>query len=289
MKPILVCAHIYYTEMWAELKACISSIAPYPFELFVTMVNKDETLIADIKSVFASAHIEVLANKGYDVAPFIHTLNQIDLDNYSYVIKLHTKRDMPKSTSAFRGLDGSKWRQALLSFLKTPQVFNQYLDAFEKNPQIGMQNNYCLLLSSDDSDKAAGKEVINFLKQKGLPLIHYRFVAGTMFFARASIFKDIKKLNISFDDFVFTEGHKTQLAHLFERLFGYFAYKNNLTVTDGSVSQDFLNAYERKAAKIAFIQSIIRIFYQKKVNKHGKIRIKILKIPVPASWLFKNK
>lgn len=94
-KPILVHVHIYYPEMWYELRQCIQNIVPHSFDLYVTMVEEHQDIITDIKDSFPSAKIKVVENRGYDIYPFIKILNNLDMDDYSYVIHLHTKRDMP--------------------------------------------------------------------------------------------------------------------------------------------------------------------------------------------------
>ncbi len=104
IKPIFVHCHIYYPELWPELKTCIQNIHPYPFELFVTMVENHQRIINDILSSFPNAHIEIVENRGYDIGPFVYTLNKIVLDNYSYIIKLHTKRNIDVNMPPFRNM-----------------------------------------------------------------------------------------------------------------------------------------------------------------------------------------
>ena len=134
MKPILIHCHIFYPQLWNELKQFILSISPHPFELFVTLVEEHFILEKDIHKTFPKAHIEIVANRGYDIGPFVHVLNKVDLDKYSYVIKLHTKRDMPIGAMlGTMNVAGKRWREYALSFLKTPQVFDQTLKAFEQN------------------------------------------------------------------------------------------------------------------------------------------------------------
>ena len=96
MKPILVHCHIYYPEMWDELKVCIKNITPFPYDMFVTMVEEHSEIISDIKTTFSNAKIEIVENRGYDVGPFVHMINNVDLDQSSYVVKIHTKRDLKR-------------------------------------------------------------------------------------------------------------------------------------------------------------------------------------------------
>lgn len=268
--------------MWPELKECIHNIEPHPFKLFVTMVEKHTDIWDDILIDFPNTHVEVVENRGYDIGPFVHIINQVNLDDYSYIVKLHTKRDLEIGNTGFRGLDASKWRNALLSFIKTTEVFNQYLNVFEKNPNIGMQAHHTVIVHHDFFDEKAKKRMKQYLIEKHLPNIKYAFVAGTMFIARASIFKDIQNLHLTFSDFPDPKGeHKTQLAHVMERLFGYFVYKNKFVIRDGLLKPRTEKQYHQKEyIKIKFIYPIIRFFYQKKITKSGKMIVKICKIPI---------
>ena len=86
MKPILVHCHIYYPELWSELKSCIMNINPHPFQLYVTMVEKHQNIIKDIEKTFKDVHIDVVKNQGYDLGPFIYIINKLNLDDYSYIV-----------------------------------------------------------------------------------------------------------------------------------------------------------------------------------------------------------
>lgn len=46
-------------------------------------------------SDFKNADFYVVPNLGFDLGPFVYALDKVNLSDYSYVIKLHTKRDIP--------------------------------------------------------------------------------------------------------------------------------------------------------------------------------------------------
>ena len=280
-KPILAVVHIYYPEMWDELKSCLNNIT-LPYDLYVTTVEQNRYLQDDVMNFKTGAHFEVVENRGYDVGPFVHIINQVNLDDYSYIVKLHTKRELAIGNTGFRGLDGQKWRETLLSFIKTPDVFNQYLKAFDVNKKIGMQANHHVIVHYDFFDEQAQKEIKAYFQKNRLPKRKYAFVAGTMFIAKASVFKDIQNLHLTFSDFPDPKGeHKTQLAHIIERLFGYFVYKNGFIVRDSLITSETEQKYHKKEyIKMKLTYPIIRFFYQKKITKSGKVIIKICKIPV---------
>ncbi len=253
---IAVHLHLYYLEQLDYFLAKLENIGTTPFDLFVTMVEDDETAQNKIRAFKPDATIWLVENRGYDVGSFIEFLNKIDLSRYDYVVKLHTKRDMPRSTSTFRGLTGPKWRETALSFLDSPEIFASYLRAFEANPSIGMQANYRL-----------------FKCEKGI-----RFVAGTMFIARAYIFVPLKNQGLSIRSFDSTGEHIDSLAHNLERCFGQLASEQGLLITD--VVNDPAEAkLKRLFFRDRFISPLLRFVYQKKTTKSGKQITKILKIP----------
>ena len=270
--------------MWFELKECIHNMEPHPFKLFITMVEKHADIIDDVMAHFSDAHVEIVENRGFDVGPFIHIINQVNLDDYSYIVKLHTKRDISSKKDKINDLSvyGPIWRDKLLSLFKSKEIFKQYLQAFEKDPKIGMQANHTIIIHHDYYDENAVQGIRQYLKDAHLPIIKYAFVAGTMFIARASVFKDIQNLHLTVTDFPDPKGeHKTQLAHVMERLFGYFVYKNKFVIRDGLLKPETEQKYHRKNyIKMKFVYPIIRFFYQKKTTESGNTIVKICKILV---------
>lgn len=281
MKPILVVVHIYYPNLWPELQDYLKNIT-VPYNLYVTTIKENEKLKEQVFHFNPDAHFEIVENRGYDVGPFIHVLNQINLDEYSYLIKLHTKRDIPPSSVLFRGLVADKWRRYCCSFLASKEKFNQCLEAFNKDSTLGMQADYHVIVSRDYYDTIAAKKVKQWFKTNNYPIVRYSFVAGTMFFARVHLFKEIQDLHISLADFDIVMGnkHETQLAHIFERLFGYFIYKNGYKLSDPMVPLKTAQKYERNLYLKHKLVMFFHFFYQKKITSSGHLLIKILKIPV---------
>lgn len=95
MKKILVHVHIFYENLYPELKACLLNLNDYNCDYIFTFVKENEALESDIKSTFKNVNVEIVKNLGFDLGPFVHVLNEVNLNDYSYVIKLHTKRDIP--------------------------------------------------------------------------------------------------------------------------------------------------------------------------------------------------
>lgn len=286
MKPILVIVHVFYPNLWPELKKCIQNVQSYPFELYVTMVEKNPDVEKDILKSFPSAHIEIVDGRGFDVGPFIHILNKINLDNYSYIVKLHTKRDLAENNNGFRNMHSDIWRNNLLLPYQSKEIFHAYIENFAKYPQVGMQGYYKLFVKNNwFQDKLLDKDsYINFrkfLQSRNLEEIPFQYIAGTIFIAKAELFKYIQNLKLTISDFSRSNRQeKGDMAHIFERFFGYIIYAQNHIVRDTLVSEEKESSFHKKIFIRLIVKKIIRFFYQKKVTKSGKLRIKICKIPV---------
>lgn len=277
MKPILIHCHVFYPELWTELKRCILNVSPYPFELYVTMVQKCSELEKDIHKTFPKAHIEIVDNRGYDIGPFIHVLNKVNLDKYSYVIKLHTKRDMPiGSMLGLMNVEGKRWREYALSFLKTPQVFEKIIRAFEQNKKLGMHGNYHLIMEKELQDQESAEKAQKLIQEAGLTDNASVFVAGTMFMIRAKLLKPIQKLKLKITDFEKPDSQhkKTTFAHVMERFLGYLIMAQNYQIKDVATTHQFNGLFWSKIRKLSLF------LYRRKLDKKGNLKIRICRIPV---------
>lgn len=278
MKPILVHVHVYYPELWPEIKACLGSLATGTYDLYVTMVTDYPDLVSDIKTFSSDAHCLVVANRGYDIGPFVHVLNMTNLDQYDYVIKLHTKRDMPAGAllGAF-DMSGGAWRQYALSFLHPKTHFQSCLQGFLDNPAIGMMAHHRLIVGQCYGDKAALRQCQDLCRKMGLPVRPFKYVAGTMFIIRAKLLRPVVDMGLGLDDFSApTQDKPTSLAHVLERFFGYLVYAQDFTIQD-SFTDKRLKQQDNLMKPLRFIWHFL---YRRKVTRSGKSIIKICKIPI---------
>ncbi|MEF2913399.1 MAG: rhamnan synthesis F family protein, partial [Succinivibrio sp.] len=243
-----------------------------------------EEIENDIKSSFDNVNIIIAENLGYDVAPFVDVLSRVNLEDYSYVIKLHTKRDVPSSASRF-WFKGAKWRNMLLKFVKTKENFKRVLDRFENDRTIGMHGPVTSTFNFITDDKIGHKESNRFIQNNICKnKRYYRFVAGTMFMVKAELLKPIQKLNLKYSDFDVPDvSHEDcQLAHMLERAFGYLVYSSGYRITDCTISsfKNFMIAFYMNAIRILHI--ITDPFVSIRITKKNKLLVKIIKIPVLA-------
>ena len=276
MKPILVHLHIYYPHLYDEFKQCILNIAPHKFDLFVTMVEEHSEIISDIRDNFPNAKIEVVENRGYDVGPFIYVLNQVNLDDYEYVVKIHTKSDKPQGTKLSNfNLSGDKWRKELLGFISNWQ---KSINLIDKNKKVGMvAGTNIILMDKEDPDMKINKKAKEILSKYGITLNkRFDFVAGTMFLARSCIFKPIQyKFSLSDFELVSKDGYT--LAHILERVFGILVSYNGYIISD---NMELISKIKTKRSIKNIIYKFCRFILQKKISHSNVLTIKFLRIPV---------
>lgn len=275
MKNLAVHLHIYYTEQLPEVMRYLANLGNADYDLYITLSSEDEETIRKIQAQYPKAKIWVVENRGYDIGPFIDFLNHINLDEYKYILKLHTKG---KSSKNYTWLNGSRFNNALWgkvlwdSQLSDNKRLSENINILNKNDKIGMVGSkYCLTNSKKDYESLL-PEINKELNKLGkTPVEKLSFIAGSMFLARAEVFAPLKTYKIT--DFALTDGNIKEgtLAHIVERLCGAL-------VTD--------EGYEIKTIKhngygIYFMYvAFKRFLYQQKITNSGKKLIKVCKLPI---------
>ena len=281
MKKILVHLHIYYPNLYNELKNCINNITD-DFDLYVSMVEEHEDIINDLQNSFKNVNIDIVENRGYDVGPFIEVLNKVNLDDYSYIIKLHTKRDVKDNgiylTNGFL-VSGDRWRKELLSFIDN---YKEVICLLENNQKVGMIAGSNIIINNKQDKKE--KKLLQNIKDiyKKIDTVprknKYLFVAGTMFITRAELFKKLQN-KFKLEDFETPQKEPT-LAHKLERVFGTIICYNGYKITNVSNNYSYNRIYCLNYFKNKLVYRTRRFFFQKKITKNNKLIIKVLKVPL---------
>lgn len=278
MIRILTHVHLYYTEMWPEIKSCLTNLF-VPYDLFVTITKNNDALRNEILRFKPDATIVVVENRGFDVAPFINILNRVNLNDYDYIIKLHTKRNMPESfiLNDFNA-SGNLWREHLLNFIRKPENFKKCLTAFETTPELGMVSDFRLICKKDKSNRLIVSQALEKMKALSLPAKEYSYVMGTMFMARAKLFQPLLSLqSLDFEPSDKTLGNTN--SFIGEILFGFAVNAQGYQIKDVLTSP----AKQFYGKIIARLKNFI---WRKKTTASGKTITKICEIPVFVS---KNK
>lgn len=226
---IAVHVHLYHIEFFEEIfKKFI--MLPFGVDFYITISGENnrkyyqflsnELNLKDFQVVF-------IENIGMDVYPFMNFLINTRNNDYDLILKLHTKNNNSRSGPAWRdiclsNLIGSKdGIMNIISFLVS-NVSVQLLGPalLYKSAKKFMYNNYDVV--NDFTLETVGEELSD--------LTEWGFFAGTMFWARSSIFRPlISYLSQSSISFASSEGLSSSdgtLAHGCERIFGLLPRMN---------------------------------------------------------------
>lgn len=289
MKPLLIHIHVYYQRLWPELRDRVLYLSGLGlrFHLVVTLVEECPQLEAEVQRLFPGAEVRMVPNRGYDIAPFMGVLQSVNLEDFSYVIKLHTKRDVEQAVvclcvaSPFN-MRGSRWREALLGFSK-PGNFECCLQAFAQNPRCGMVAHHLVICprvtKKDKEQYHTWLRAAELVRQLGLPEPpNQHYVMGSMFMCRAGLLKPLLGLNLKPEDFPLPDPEHLEetLAHVLERCLGAVVTAQGYEICDCfSPRGDYMREFFWVAA-----QRVVHFLYSRKVTRKGNTLVKVCKIPV---------
>lgn len=287
MKKMLVHVHLYYTDMWPELKSYLENMEGYEYDLYVTIVQENEELEKDILAFKADAKIVIVENRGFDIRPFVQIMQNCNLDDYSYVVKLHSKRDLKVAHLGCFLFYGKEWREEACVFLRTQDNFRKAIQALDQQDKVVMCSSHMVTIRSscDEDDRVANERFTEILNNNNLKAIPYSFVGGSMFVACAKIFDLLNYIDL--DEFEYEVKHNGQFAHAIERFLGYCAYIH------GGIIRDPITTKQQRYYKIIFRNFMFYkmrcFFFRYERNKAGRMRLKICKIPIPIDLFSKKK
>lgn len=114
-----VILHLYYTSNWTELFAekLAKLASQLPFDLYVTMPEKNIEYAGIIRREFPNASILVVPNRGRDVLPFIKTASFLKNLGYKKVLKIHSKKSLHRNHDLNTAETGEAWLENTLDSL----------------------------------------------------------------------------------------------------------------------------------------------------------------------------
>ena len=271
MKKIAVHLHLYYTEQLPQIITYLRNLTGMEYDLFVTLAEDNPDAIEQLKAFNPQVKIWQVANCGYDIGPFIDFLHHINLDDYEYILKLHTKGKKSKNYTWLNGrrMDNALWGRILWqSMLATSNQIRQNIQLLDENKKINMLGSkYCVTDSSKDYEKLL-PQINEELVKMGHPTVNkLSFVAGYMFLVRAE--KMIPLLSYTLADFVPTNSNVKEgtLAHIIELIFGVLG------------QEIFLLEHGKYTLNFYWV-TLKRFLYQQKQTTSGHKVIKVCKIPI---------
>jgi lipopolysaccharide biosynthesis protein len=224
MPKIAVVIHLYYIDLSHEILDFLKNI-PFDYTLFINSPNGDISRIEDIFSTLnQELFIDSFPNKGRDILPFLKSLAKYQINTYDLVCKIHTKKSLHTDF-------GNNWRFAQYnSLLGTRKRVSEIFDLLSPHSDIGIVG--CKELLFDFPINPQNSKNLNFLNR------HYKFnkyycsfFAGTMFWAKGSIFQKLLDYPLNEELFSIENGDVDgNLEHAFERIFGTLCKDKNLKI-----------------------------------------------------------
>lgn len=270
-KHVLVHLHLFYYEQTDYFIKKLANINNCNWDLFVTYVEEDKKSIDKIKLFKPDTIFKKVENYGYDIYPFIEIIKSVNLDKYDYILKIHTKNYQKKLKLNGLKKSGYWWRNELINaLLKNKKRFKENLAIFTNNPDIGLICSELMLWDVGNywpEDTYLLEEELKFLKFKSE---YKKYCAGTMFFAKANIYKFLQQDNINIEKFAPSIKTKSTgtIAHTYERILTIAAIESGYKIK--TIPNYKENIY--KFFKTLF-KSIFSIHNSDKKNKNKKITI----------------
>jgi lipopolysaccharide biosynthesis protein len=237
-KPVRILVHLHLEHL-EETPYFVSKLIHIrtEFDLYVTVLRLDPLVSAQIMSFDQGATIIELPDVGDDVLAFLHVIKLADLNNYGYVIKMHsTGIRFDHGKLADCDLYAYGWRNALVdALLESEALFQRHLAEMNGNPRTGMTASP-LLLSAEMREATEEKKslVSAWTREMSLrPAAETSpVVIGRMFLMRAPLCSPLLSLDSRKIELARSEGRLAAetLEHAFEKILALLLDHGNATV-----------------------------------------------------------
>jgi len=220
----LVIFHLFHFDLLDEILTYLKNIGTY--DLIITLpIHISYSELKSIKSKLPNAYLFAYPNKGRDIASFLAVLKEILPLNYSYLLKIHSKKSNRIKDGNFIVKDGELWRKELLEYLagssKTVSEIKTKLDDQTLNRVI-THPKYTLKIRDHIGSNI---NYLNKLEPSIKPiignttLVDQHFASGSFYWCKPSAISHLNNLSLTFEDFEEEDGQVDgTLAHALERL-----------------------------------------------------------------------
>lgn len=236
---LAIVIHAFYVDVLEEVLKEIDWIHDIDSTVYITTTHEKlkETRETTCKFNYKFV-IRSFENKGRDVLPFLKIMDDVVADKNEMLIKVHTKKSLHR-------IDGDTWRKELYSQLLSFPKYVRGFSKFKENKELSLISPDGNLVPISYYWGSNEKNVLNLCKKYSINFSHnknYQFIAGTMFLAKVSLFKElIEQRPIIENDFDNELGQiDGTLAHAYERFFGIYACEKNKKLDDfGLLEKNF--------------------------------------------------
>jgi lipopolysaccharide biosynthesis protein len=238
MPTVAVLCHLYYEDSLEGLLPYLKNLVHYNTRFFFNLCS-DTTYYQEVRKEllhhFENVVITCSPNVGKDIGGKLVLLDAClklwyDCD---YLVWLHDKKS-PHTTT------GTAWREKLLAILEQRNI-EAALAAFEKQPNIGLIGSKAMLLNEYDAKTGqyactSNRELQLLRKDYGIRANNHSFIGGTMFWCRASVYKNFFSrhsplaIRATLEKGNVLDHHQGSLSHAWERMLSWIALNEGLQI-----------------------------------------------------------
>ncbi|MBQ9245887.1 hypothetical protein IJ182_06450 [bacterium] len=228
-KKVLVHLHLFYEDQADYFISKLKNINGCLWDLYLSYVDCNNETLNKFLLFKADTKLIKVENIGYDIIPFFKILNLVNLENYDYVLKIHTKnkRDYITLTKGFDPkilyIQRYEWKNVLVdALLLSKQKFRKNLKIISQN-KIGIIGSKIFCFDVAKRNKPEDTYLLSQLKDKlGITTSYPLFIACTMFFAKAQVLEKLKTITLA-EDISNKTGSCGTPVHAIERIFTILA------------------------------------------------------------------
>lgn len=197
---VAVVCHLFYVDACEELLNAVKRLPPC--DVFISLVKgHSDHLKEEIEHEIPTAKVITFANHGRDIFPFIKILSTGVLFRYEALLKLHSKKSCAPSRHPLQGATGS-WRTDLLSALVPQGHEEEFIEKFISGKEFGIATHPGYIF--DNEHMGSNAHLLNMLCNTNgarFNATNLEFVAGTMFWIKPWLLREIDALNLVTADF----------------------------------------------------------------------------------------
>ena len=208
--------HAFYLDVFEEILHYMESIDKNSIKVFVTT---PENQVAAVNSQLTKNGFDFtclgVSNRGRDILPLIKILPEIYQQDFTYLVKVHTKKSTHRA-------DGDLWRNDLYAKLLGGPTLQENIQFIHNHPEIGILAPEGHLVSMSHYLADNEKYITNIAARLGVEMetvMQLPFAAGSMFSARIHALMPLLLLCLDEEEF---ESEQNQvdgtLAHAIERV-----------------------------------------------------------------------
>jgi lipopolysaccharide biosynthesis protein len=238
MMSIAVLCHLYYKDSAESLVPYLKNLEAYNTR-FLFNLCCDTTYYQELRQrvcqLFQNPILTGTPNVGKDIGgklALLDTFLKLELDS-DYIIFLHDKKS-PHTTT------GAAWRQKLLAILE-PQNINKISGMFLRSEETGLIANGDLILNEYDPatkqyNCTSNAELQVLRARYGIHTDSHDFIGGTMFWARASVYRnffttvDPLQVRSTLEKGNILDHHAGTRAHAWERMLSWIVLNSGFKI-----------------------------------------------------------